>query len=52
MEELIKMLEEVDTKLKERISSMQSQSYFLERQKLAQVRTKIQEAINGLLLMY
>lgn len=51
MSEIIKKLEEIDNLLKERIASIQNVGYQSERRKVAEVRLKIQEVINDLLLL-
>lgn len=49
--DILDLLNQLDEKLRKRIEAIQSPLYSRERTKLAEVRLKVQEAINDILLL-
>lgn len=49
--EVLRLLDEADAKLRERIESIQNPTYDMKRHKLAKIRETVQEAITELLLI-
>ena len=49
--EILELLNQLDEKLRKRIEAIRSPLYSSDRDKLAQVRLKVQEAINDILLL-
>ena len=48
---ILELLNQLDQKLRERIEAIKNPVYSRDREKLAQIRLKVQEAINDLLLL-
>ena len=49
--EILELLNQADEKLRERIKAIKNPVYGRDKEKLAQIRLKVQEAINDVLLL-